>query len=113
MSSAAKLKMSPRKYRAILMPIMAFFLILAIVVTVVTNYFTPSLDAFLGKGSRTASTPRGTSSWDRNFYSFDSANSAEALANSLSVSERIADEGIVLLKNDGRISSCAYPRRPP
>ncbi len=69
-----KLKMSPRKYRAILMPCMALFLVLAVVVTYVTNYFTPSLDAFLGKGSRTVSTPRGTSGWDRDFYSFNSSS---------------------------------------
>lgn len=101
MSETKKLKMNTGKFRLILIPVMAFFLILAIVVTAVTNYFTPSLDAFLGKGDRAATTPGGTSGWDSDFYSFDSKNSAEALQNSLVVSESIADEGIVLLKNDG------------
>ncbi|MGX8686565.1 MAG: glycoside hydrolase family 3 C-terminal domain-containing protein, partial [bacterium] len=101
MSKAKKLKMNTGKFRLILIPVMAFFLIFAIVVTAVTNYFTPSLDAFLGKGKRTASTPGGTSGWDSNYYSFDSKNGDEALKNSLAVSESIADEGIVLLKNDG------------
>lgn len=101
MSKAKKLKMNTGKFKMILIPVMAFFLIFAIVVTAVTNYFTPSLDAFLGKGKRTASTPGGTAGWDSNYYSFDSKNGDEALKNSLAVSESIADEGIVLLKNDG------------
>lgn len=101
MSNEKKLKMNTRTFRLILIPIMAIFLIFAIVLTTVTNYFTPSLDAFLGKGSRAATKPSGTSGWDSNYYSFDSKNGEEALANSLAVSESIADEGIVLLKNDG------------
>ncbi len=103
MSKAGKLKMSVGKFRAITIPIMSFFLVFALVLTIGTNYFTPSLDAFLGKGARTASQPSGTSGWDSNYYTFESANSEQALQRSIAVAEAIADEGIVLLKNDGTL----------
>ena len=44
-----KLKMSNKTFRLIVIPIITVFLIFAVVLTTVTNYFTPSLDAFLGK----------------------------------------------------------------
>lgn len=96
-----KKKMSLKKFRLITIPIIAVLLMFGIVLTTVTNYFTPSLDAFLGKGKRTASNPKGTVGWDTDYYTFTSKNSEEALQNSADISESIADEGIVLLKNNG------------
>lgn len=101
MNKPGKLKMSLVKFRAITIPVMAFFLVFAFVLTIVTDYFTPSLDAFLGKGARAATTPSGTAGWDSEYYTFTSKNSEEALMNSAAVAEKIANEGEVLLKNDG------------
>ena len=101
MEKQKKLKMNAKKFRLITIPIMVFFLIFALVLSLVTNYFTPSLNAFLGKGARKATTPSGTSGWDTDYYDIASANSEEALQNGLKTSENIADEGIVLLKNNG------------
>lgn len=101
MEKQKKLKMNAKKFRLITIPIMVFFLIFALVLSLVTNYFTPSLNAFLGKGARKATTPSGTSGWDTDYYDITSANSEEALQNGLKTSENIADEGIVLLKNNG------------
>lgn len=101
MSKNQKLKMSITKFRAITIPIMALFLILAIVVTTVTNYFTSSLDTFLGKGARTTTNPSGTSGWDSNYYTFETSSQEEALEASALIAEQIANEGEVLLKNDG------------
>ncbi|MBW3089480.1 beta-glucosidase [Bifidobacterium miconisargentati] len=98
-----KLRMRGGIFRAIVIPIMAVFVIFAVVLTVVTNYFTPSLDAFLGKGAKAYSNPNGTSGWDASYYDFDASNSEEALKNSAVIAERIADEGEVLLKNDGTL----------
>ena len=58
MNNPSKLKMSIPKFRAITIPVMAIFLVFALVLTVVTDYFTPSLDAFWGKGNRTATVSR-------------------------------------------------------
>ena len=96
-----KLKMSNKTFRLIVIPIITVFLIFAVVLTTVTNYFTPSLDAFLGKGERTATTPSGTSDWDSEYYTFQAKSQEEARDASAMVAERIADEGEVLLKNDG------------
>lgn len=101
MEKQKKLKMNAKKFRLITIPIMVFFLIFALVLSLVTNYFTPSLNAFLGKGARKATTPSGTSGWDTDYYDITSANSEGALQNGLKTSENIADEGIVLLKNNG------------
>lgn len=101
MEKKQKLKMSLKMYSAITIPVMAFFMVFAIVLTTVTNYFTPALDAFLGKGSRSATVSSGTSGWDSDYYTFAAKNSEEALMNSAKVAEAIADEGEVLLKNDG------------
>lgn len=96
-----KLRMSNKKFRAIVMPIQAIFIIFAIVLTTVTNYFTPSLDAFLGKGARKSTSIKGSENWDTDYYKFTATNSEEALNNSAAVAEQIADEGEALLKNNG------------
>ena len=81
---------------------MAILLIFSVVLTTVTNYFTPSLDTFLGKGKKTATVPKGTSDWDTDYDDFESTNSGRScLNNSAEVAEQVGDEGEVLLKNDG------------
>lgn len=101
MKKEKKLKMSNKVFRIIMSSIMAILLIFSVVLTTVTNYFTPSLDTFLGKGKKTATVPKGTSDWDTDYYDFESTNSEEALNNSAEVAEQVGDEGEVLLKNDG------------
>lgn len=101
MKSNGKLRMSNTKFRLILCPILAILVVLALVVSLVTNYFTSSLDTFLGKGARTATRPTGTSGWDANYYTFVSTSQEDALMKSAVVAEQIANEGEVLLKNDG------------
>ena len=96
-----KQRMNNKKFRLIVIPIMSVFLIFAIVLTTVTNYFTSSLDTFLGKGARAISTPKGTAGWDSDYYKFTTKNQQEALNASAKVAEQIADEGEILLKNDG------------
>lgn len=101
MDKPKKLKMNAKTFRIITAPIMVLFLIFALALSIITNYFTPSLNAFLGKGARKATTPSGTSDWDTDYYDITSTSSEDALNNSLKTSENIADEGIVLLKNNG------------
>ena len=96
-----KQRMNNKKFRLIVIPIMSVFLIFAIVLTTVTNYFTSSLDTFLGKGARAVTTPKGTAGWDSDYYTFTTQNQQEALEASAKIAEQIADEGEILLKNDG------------
>ncbi|MBQ1491538.1 MAG: glycoside hydrolase family 3 C-terminal domain-containing protein, partial [Blautia sp.] len=96
-----KQRMNNKKFRLILTPILCLFVIFAIVVTSVTNYFTSSLDTFLGKGARSATRPGGTSGWNADYYDFETTGQEDALMASAKVAEQIADEGEILLKNDG------------
>lgn len=98
-----KLKMRGAIFCAIVIPIMVVFVAFAVALTTITDYFTPSLDAFLGKGDKAYTTPAGTDEWNSEYYDFDASNSEEALQNSIKVAEQIADEGEVLLKNDGTL----------
>jgi beta-glucosidase len=101
MSTSTKLRMNNTKYRLILIPVLALLLAIALAISIATNYFTSSLDAFLGKGARTATTPAGTADWDSEYYTFTTTSQEDALEASAKVAEQIADEGEVLLKNDG------------
>ena len=92
MDKPKKLKMNAKTFRIITAPIMVLFLIFALALSIITNYFTPSLNAFLGKGARKATTPSGTSDWDTDYYDITSTSSEDALNNSLKTSENIADE---------------------
>lgn len=107
MDKPKKLKMNAKTFRIITAPIMVLFLIFALALSIITNYFTPSLNAFLGKGARKATTPSGTSNWDTDYYDITSTSSEDALNNSLKTSENIADEGVVLLKNNGLLPLAA------
>lgn len=98
-----KLKMRGGVFRAIVIPIMTVFVVFAIALTTITNYFTPSLDSFLGKGSKAYITPSGTKDWNASYYDFAASNSEEALNNSAKIAEQVGNEGEVLLKNDGTL----------
>ncbi|MCI6757163.1 MAG: glycoside hydrolase family 3 C-terminal domain-containing protein [Lachnospiraceae bacterium] len=96
-----KKKMSNWMYRAIMIPVISGLSAVAVALPTVTNYFTPSLDTFLGKGARAATRPAGTRDWDADYYSFESSSQEDARNRSAEVAEQVADEGEVLLKNDG------------
>ena len=101
MKKENKLRMSNKVFRIIVSTILSILLIFAIVLTTVTNYFTPSLDTFLGKGKKAVTVPKGTKDWDTDYYDFESTSEEEALNNSIQVAEQVGNEGEVLLKNDG------------
>lgn len=101
MKKRERKKISNWLYKIIMIPIIVILAAVSVALPVVTNYFTPSLDTFLGKGAKTATRPSGTKDWDANYYDFESTNQQEARDRSVKVAEQIGDEGEVLLKNDG------------
>ena len=109
----SKLKMSNKRFLAIMLPIMAFLLVLAIVATVVADYFSMSLDTYLGRGNRVVSNPTNTEEWDLEYYEqrYSSAQGENGKEGSLDhaekVSKAITDEGTVLLKNSGALPLAA------
>lgn len=109
----SKLRMSNKRFLAIMLPIMAFLLVLAIVATVVADFFSMSLDTYLGRGNRVVSNPTNTEEWDLEYYEqrYTSAQGENGKDGSLDhaekVSKAITDEGTVLLKNSGALPLAA------
>ena len=96
-----KKKMSSKKFNAIWSAVIAVLVVLAIVVTFVTDYFKASLDNYLGKGNLVIDAIPGSENWDTNFYNQMFTNITDAREkNSAAVALKIAEEGITLLKNN-------------
>lgn len=102
-----KLKMSNRKFRMIIIPIISFLVILGMGATIAANIFAPSLDTYLGRGERYVAGGASYAEEDTDYYGqvyplsqqgkIDSSHAAYR------VSEELSDEGEVLLKNDGTL----------
>lgn len=102
-----KQKMSNFKFRAILIPIISFFLLIIIVGTPIAEMFSPSLDTYLGKGTRVVSGEGTWSEEDTDYYDqvypLSSQGKLDASYAGYAVAEELSDEGEVLLKNDGTL----------
>ncbi len=95
-----KLKMSNKRFMAILIPIMVVLVTLAIVLTCVANYWGMVFDVYLGKGTRHVVNATDTTGLDLNYYDIQYKNDTESLAAGIAVAEKVANEGEVLLKNN-------------
>lgn len=102
--SSNKKKMNNRKFRKVFIPIITVMILLSTVVTVGTNYFSNSLDTYLGRGERIVDTIESSEDWDLEFYNQGFTNTSAkdgSVANGNTVNKTITDEGIVLMKNNG------------
>lgn len=93
-----KLKMNNKKFIKIWTPILCVILVLAIVATYAMSFFSVTMETQLGRGERVETAPEGAASLDLKFYDtqvddLDQMTDAVALA--------IAEEGEVLMKNNG------------
>lgn len=96
-----RLKMSNRKFRAILIPILSIVVVLAIVANVACNLLASTLDTYVGKGETYISTPNSAKGLDGNYYNVLHADSTGSTEAAYAVAKRVAEEGSVLLKNNG------------
>ena len=94
-----KLKMSNRVFRRIMIPIMAIFTALICVANFCANYYSMTLDTYVGRGERITSTSDNIESAE--YYTQKYETTEESRAAGAEVTKSIADEGIVLMKNDG------------
>ncbi len=100
-----KRKMSNRKFKAIMIPVICFLVILGMGITGAAEHFAPSLDNYLGRGERYIVGGANYAQEDTDYYNqifplsqqgkIDSSHAAYLVA------EELSDEGEVLLKNDG------------
>ena len=96
-----KLKMSGRTFRRILIPIMSFLLILVLLVNVAAHLMSSTIDTYIGGGQKKIVTPKEARDKDATYYAVDYANNEESTEAAYEVARRVAEEGSVLLKNDG------------
>lgn len=92
-----KTKDKNRKSPAFLFSLCAICLILAIVIPIAANAFKPILDTYLGAAEITIV---GS---DVQYYDFATKTSSESHLGARELTMRIAEEGIVLMKNNGAL----------
>ena len=95
-----KLKMNNAKFVKIWSSVVAIVVVLAIVATVLMNFFSLSMEIYLGRGEAVYSTSEEMANADTNYYSAISSN-INADADALAIA--IAAEGITLFKNNGAL----------
>ena len=67
----AKLKMSNKKFRVLLIIPMVIITLVAILATVAGNMLSSTLDTYLGKGETYVETPTDRTNWDSSYYDYD------------------------------------------
>ena len=93
-----KLRMNNKKFVRIWAIILVVTVLIASVATYLMNFFSVTMETQLGRGERVETVPENMAGADTKFYDLeisdlDAMTDAAALA--------IAEEGIVLMKNDG------------
>ena len=87
-----RLKMSNRKFRAILIPIMSIVLVLAVIANVACNMLASTLDTYVGKGGTYISTPREAQGIDAAYYNERYASQEESTEAAYAVARQRATE---------------------
>ena len=90
------------KFLAITAPIMVLLTGLIIGTNVAANYWSQSLDTYLGRGNRVVVNIEGADKWDLDFYKKSCPQALGpdgSLLAAAKVTKEITDEGIVMLKN--------------
>lgn len=75
-------------------------LVLLVAANIGANYFSRLLDVYVGLGEATITTKEGAENWDTEYYTLDSQTAEDADKVAKDVTLRIAQEGIVLMKNE-------------
>ena len=97
----SKKLMSNRSFRAIVIPITAFVVVVALIATIAMNLFPAAMDEYLGKGEMHILAAEGTEDWDTEYYEDIYADNEESKAASYELARTVQEEGSVLLKNNG------------
>jgi beta-glucosidase len=96
----AKLKMRPGKFAAIVGPLTAVALAAAIALPIAGDMFSVTLDSALGQGALHVQSVSGSENWDTAYINKKFTSDTDTRKNAVAVNKAIADEGIVLLKNN-------------
>lgn len=96
----SKKKMRPGKFTAIMAPFSVLGLAVAIAIPVLSNGgFETTLNNTFGMGKLNVTQAEGSDTWDTNYVTQNYDTQEKSRSNGAVISEKIMDEGIVLLKN--------------
>ena len=100
MSSTTKLKMNYRKFNTIWTTVVAVLVVVAIAATVVMNFFSLSMEIFLGRGARVVEPDPEMSNVDTAYYESNAGSTDELNERTNQTAQAIAEQSIVLMKNN-------------
>lgn len=86
----------------ILLPINLIILSIFVISYIFVNIFSYNFDAIFGEGEEHVVRVEGSEDWDLEYYDKKYETYDESSKNALITSKKIADEGIVLLRNDNK-----------
>lgn len=95
-----KLRMNNKKFVTIWCVVLALILVLDVTATILMNFFSLSMEIFLGRGEQVTTVPEETSTWDTHYYEA-SHEGSDLMDYTQSVALAMAEEGEVLFKNNG------------
>lgn len=72
-----------------------------LIANVAMHVLSTTMDTFLGRGERTVTVAEEAADWDTEYYKTDYKTAEEAREGAYEVAQKIVDEGVVLLKNNG------------
>lgn len=96
-----KQKMSNLKFRAIVIPVVATAFSLCQIATIGMTMFSTVMDDYLGRGEMSIQKVPGSENWDTDYYKNPYKNRNESKEASYQIAQKVQEEGIVLLKNNG------------
>ena len=93
-----KLKMANSTLRKLLIPLMVIGLVIVLLLNTVASTMGATLDTYLGAGAKSIAGGNGA---DANYYATAFKSNDESTEAAYAVAKRVAEEGSVLLKNNG------------
>ncbi len=98
-----KQRMRQSVFMAIWIPVLAVLCAFMITVTVLMNMYAKVMDFQFGAGKMTVTKAEGTEDWDTDYYTNEYGTHEKLLKAAEELTEEIAGEGFVLLKNNGAL----------
>lgn len=95
-----KLKMNYRKFNTIWTIVVAVLVVVAIAATVAMNFFSLSMEIFLGRGARVVEPDPEMSNVDTAYYESNAGSTDELNERTNRTAQAIAEQGIVLMENN-------------
>ena len=92
-------RMSNKKFRTILVPVVSLMAAIATIATITANQYSASLDFALGRGQKHVEQINGISKEDVTFYEHNYKDATSSRQAACDVVEKVEEQGATLLKN--------------